>query len=159
MNPGFLFPFLHRQSHLQFLDQPIWASQPDWMSGWIFSAIPRTSSLYSTSSFWTTVVRIIQLSAVLTGTSLFAPAAFFPGCGHENLHFPIWILCLARIIHEPQWIHEQSALRASTPTIWGLRSGLTLSQVWSTESKPAWKRTAFLQVLIYESLGFVNHAG
>ena len=55
------------------------------MSGWRFSAILPTSSLYSTSSFWTTVVRIVQLSAVLKGTSLFAPAAFFPGCGHENL--------------------------------------------------------------------------
>ena len=85
MNPGFLFPFLHCQSRLQFLDWPTWTSQPDWMPGWRFSAILPTSSLYSTSSFWTTVVRIVELSAVLTGTSLFAPAALFPGCGHENL--------------------------------------------------------------------------
>jgi len=73
--------------------------------------------------------------------------------------FPPQQTGLARIIHESQWIHEQSALRASTSTIWGLRSGLALSKVWNTESKPAWKQTAFLQVLIHESPGFVNNAG
>jgi hypothetical protein len=44
---------------------------------------------------------------------------------------------------KPNGLHEQSALRASTAAFSGLRSGLTLSKVRSTASKPARKQTAF----------------
>jgi len=113
MNPGFLFLFLHSQSRLQFLDcaRPTWASQPDWMPGWRFSAILPTSPLYSTSSFWTTVVRVVELSAVLTRASLFAPAAFFPGCGHEKS--PVFLLHPTRFNDShlsPQISHFSSLL-------------------------------------------------
>ncbi len=59
----------------------------------------------------------------------------------------------------PIRLHEQSALRASTAAFSGLRSGLTLSKVRSTASKPARKQTAFLQVIIHESKEFVNNTG
>lgn len=48
-------------------------------------------------------------------------------------------------------LHEQSALRASTSVSSDLRSGLALSKVQSTVSKPARKQKAFLQVLIREA--------
>jgi hypothetical protein len=81
------------------------------MPGWIFSAILPASSLYSTSSFWATVVRIVELSAVLTGTSLFSPAAFFQGCGHEKS--PVFLLHPTRLNDShlyPQISHLSSLL-------------------------------------------------
>jgi hypothetical protein len=56
-------------------------------------------------------------------------------------------------------LHDQSALRASTPAFAGLRSGLALSWVRSTQSKPATKIFLRLQVLIHELKEFVNNAG
>jgi hypothetical protein len=82
------------------------------MPGWRFFAIPAASSLYSTSPFWTTVVRIVKLSAVLTGTSLFAPAALFPGCGHEKSPvFPLHPTRLNDSHLSPQISHLSSLLR------------------------------------------------
>ena len=82
------------------------------MPGWRFSAILATSPLHSTSSFWTTVMRIVQLSAVLTGTSLFSPTAFFPGCGHEIS--PVFLSQPIRLngsLRSPQISHVSSFLR------------------------------------------------
>jgi hypothetical protein len=66
---------------------------------------------------------------------------------------------LARIIHDQCWLHEQSALWASTAASSGLRSGLALSRCGSTLSKPVSKIFNLLRVLIHESSGFVNNAG
>ena len=55
--------------------------------------------------------------------------------------------------------HEQSVLRTSTAAFSGLRSGLALSWVRSTLSKPATKIFLCLQVLIHEFKEFVNYAG
>jgi len=57
------------------------------------------------------------------------------------------------------FLHEQSALWASTTPFSGLRSGLALSKVQRTAPKPARKQSVLLQGLIHESLGFMNNAG
>jgi hypothetical protein len=55
--------------------------------------------------------------------------------------------------------HVQSVLRTATAAFSGLRSGLALSWVRSTLSKPATKIFLCLQVLIHEFKEFVNYAG
>ena len=50
----------------------------------------------------------------------------------------------------PCWLHELSALWASTVAFLGLRSGLALSGCESTLSKPATKIFNLLRVLIHE---------
>jgi hypothetical protein len=59
----------------------------------------------------------------------------------------------------PCWLHEQSALWASTAAFPGLHSGLALSRCESTLSQRATKIFNLLRVFIHESSRFVNNAG
>ena len=66
---------------------------------------------------------------------------------------------LARMIHEARWLRKPSAVGGPTPALAGLRSGLALSKVRSTASKPAAAQVALLQARMNACEAFMNKAG